>query len=292
MSGTSRMPARQLDILSTAMKRFVKCLYITVTRQNIGALAAILSFFAFSSMIPVLLLLIYAASRFLPGTLVETLFIGLLHSFIPDMPDASRVLTQTVIRLTHVKSELRILGLVGLFWTIVGGFVSFQQTLDIIWSIRKKRSFIRQYLIGFTMLGVLLVLTLASGLITELSPAIVELLTRGSGLGWATVAHALAGLLFPLLLFATCYMSYRILPSHTLPALSLLAGAAASTAGIYASRALFVLYARHLGQYQLIYGTLSFIMLLTFWLYIASVIVLFGGAVAISLERARDGKSG
>lgn len=280
-----------MDILSIAMKQFVKCLFASVTQQNIGSLAAILSFFAFSSMIPMLLLLIYVASRFIPGTLVETLLIDILRSYVPDMPDAMRIVTQTVTRLAHVKSEVGILGLLGLLWTIIGGFVSFQQILDIIWGIRKKRSFIRQYLIGFIMLGVLFVLTIASGLITELSPGIVALMTSGSGIHWAASVHALSYLLFPLLLFVTCYIGYRLLPSHTLPTLNLLTGAATATVGIYVSRVLFMLYTQHLGQYQLVYGTLSFIMLLTFWIYIAAVIILFGGAVAICMQRARHGEN-
>jgi len=67
-----------------------------------------------------------------------------------------------------------------------------------------------------------------------------------------------------------------------------LIGALVSTLGIYVSREVFVWYSWHLGQYEMIYGSLTFIMLFTFWVYIVCVIVLFGAEVAVTLSKVRE----
>jgi len=67
-----------------------------------------------------------------------------------------------------------------------------------------------------------------------------------------------------------------------------LIGALVATLGIYLSREVFVWYSLHLGQYEMIYGSLTFIMLFTFWVYIVCIIVLFGAEVAVTLRDVRE----
>lgn len=270
---------------------FVRNLITSIMKHNIVALAAVIAFFGFSSMIPLLLLLIYGASIFIPQETVQYFISEVIQSYVPALPDAALYLSQNVSRLVLLGSnKVGVLGILGLLWTTVGGFVSFQRILDTIWEVRKPRSFIKQYLVGFGMLAILVSLTVISSLANIVSLTLVKnLLTPIQSIPlWLAIFHGVSHLSFPLLLFLTCHFCYRFLPSKAIPNSFLFLGALVSTLGIYISRVVFVWYTEHLGQYEMIYGSLTFIMLFTFWVYISCVIVLFGAEVAVTLNAVRE----
>lgn len=266
------------------VKRFVVQIFKSITKHNIGALAAVIAFFGFSALIPLLLLLVYGTSILIPHTGVEHFLSGVLKSYIPNLPDAQTYLNTNLARLIKLGPSVGVFGVVGLLWTTVGGFVSLQQILDVLWEVHHRRSFIVQYLVGFAMLGMLLGFTIVSSITSAVSPVIIKRMWPLSAhLSVLQVVHQISRFSFPVLLFFTLYFCYRFLPSARLAGKYLFIGAAVSTLAIYASRGVFMLYTRHLGNYELIYGSLTFIMLFTFWIYVVSMIVLLGAEVALAL---------
>jgi membrane protein len=268
------------------IKKFITQLFHSIIKHNIGTMASAISFFGFSSMIPVCLLLIYGATMLIPGASVERFLEDVLHSYVPTLPGGTFVVA-TMNRLITSRSMIGIMGLVGLLWTTIGGFVALQQILDTILEIRKRRSFLVQYVIGFAMLLVLLILTIVSASVTALSPTLVSKFINIHPTTVATFIHLIGRISFPLILFITCYFCYRVLPSYTLSNLSLWIGSIFSTVSIYVCRGLFVVYTHHLGNYELIYGTLAFVMLFTFWIYILSWIFLLGAEISATIEKMK-----
>ncbi|RIV28622.1 YihY/virulence factor BrkB family protein [Alicyclobacillaceae bacterium I2511] len=273
-----------LNTLWAGVKSFIQF----VLQRNIAMLASVLAFFAFSSMIPLLLLIIYVASFLIPAAPLKEFMDQLLQSYMPTFPTSPDAQAINVARLATVGSQVGVIGVLGVLWTTVGGFVSLQQTFDIIANTSNRRSFIIQYLVGFAMLGLLLLLTISATVLTMISPDFVNRVLgfqEHVQLGFLT--HEFSLLTFALLLFFTCYFSYRFLTSSPLPPRSAFLGALLATAGIYLSRLAFVLYTAHLGRYVLVYGTLTFITLLAFWIYIVSIILLLGMAVAVKIRPYR-----
>lgn len=271
--------------------QFIQCLVRSILKHNIGALAAVIAFFGLSAMIPLALLLIYGASIFIPMTYVQSFLSNILQSYIPTLPDTQMYIVDNVSRLVGLGSkQVGMVGVIGLLWTTANGFVSFQQILDMIWETGHRRSYIKQYLVGFGMLGILLSLTIITSLATSISLALVRrIFTEGNLAFWLSILHNISKLSFPLLLFLTCHFCYRFLPSsHTIRHTYLFIGALVSTLGIYISREVFVWYSLHLGRYEMIYGSLTFIMLFTLWVYSVCVIVLFGAEVAVALRNVGE----
>jgi len=279
-----------MDLHFKPIGQFIRCLVSSIFKHNIVALAAVIAFFGLSAMIPLALLLIYGASIFIPYTSIQNFLADILQSYVPTLPDAKLYLVENVSRLVALGSkQVGIVGVIGLLWTTVGGFVSFQQILDMIWEIRHRRSFVKQYLVGFGMLIILLSLTIITSLATTVSLALIQgIFTKGNLTFWLALFHDISRLSFPVLLFLTIHFCYRFLPSDTIRHSYLLIGALVSTLGIYLSREAFVWYSLHLGRYEMIYGSLTFIMLFTFWVYIVCVIVLFGAEVAVTLKAVRE----
>lgn len=272
------------------LEQFFRCLIRSIIKHNTISLAAVIAFFGLSAMIPLALLLIYGASVFVPNTSVQKFLYDLLQSYVPTLPDAKSVLVGNLSRLAVLGSkQVGIAGVIGLLWTAIGGFVSFQQILDIIWEIRERRSFIKQYLVGFGMLVILLSLTIITSIQTSISQAVIrKIFAEGNNLTfWLTLFHEISRLSFPLLLYLTCYFCFRFLPSQPIKNSYLLVGALFSTIGIYLSQIVFIWYSQHLKRFEMIYGSLTFIMLFTFWAYIVCVIVLFGAEVAVTLKNLK-----
>ncbi len=266
-------------------KKFVVRIYRGVMKHNTPARASAISFFVFSAMIPVLLLMIYGASFLVPEPTVERLLDELLHSYVPEMPAEGTLVQQTVSRLGLVRSDMGIVSVLGLLWTTVGGFVLLQQVLDEIWEIHQRRAFLRQYLMGFVMLAILLGLTVAASIFTAVSPFLMTVVTGALQTSWLTLLHLVSLIVFPIVLFITCFFIYRVLPSHRPRLWPTVTGALFATVVIYVSRSLFMIYTHYLGHYQMIYGALTFVMLLTFWIYILAIIVLLGAEVSVAIER-------
>jgi len=274
----------------TPIGRFIRCLVKSIAKHNIFALAAVIAFFGLSAMIPLALLLVYGASIFIPNTPVQSFLLDILQSYVPTLPDAKLYIVEIVSKLVALGSrKVGIVGVFGLLWTTLGGFVSFQQMLDKIWETRDRRSFVKQYLVGFGLLGILLFLTVLTSLATAVSlPLVQRIFTGGNLTFWLTLFHDISSLSFPLLLFLTCHFCYRYLPSHKIENFYLVIGALVSTLGIYLSRQVFVWYSFHLGQYEMIYGSLTFIMLFTLWVYSVCIIILFGAEVTMALRKVSE----
>lgn len=267
-------------------QRFIQSLISSIIKHNIIALAAVIAFFGLCATIPLTILLIYGASFFISDSAVQNFLSDMVQSYVPALPNAQFDLVGNLSRLVAVGSnQIGVFALMGLLWTTMGGFLTFQQILDTIWEIRHRRSFVKQYLVGFGMLGTLVTLTVMTSLATTLSLELIQrIFVKGNSTFWLALFHDISRLSFPILLFLTCYFCYRFVPADTLRHSYLLVGALVSTLGIYISREAFVWYSQHLGNYALIYGSLTFVMLFTFWVYVVCIIVLFGAEVAVTLR--------
>ncbi|GMA57971.1 hypothetical protein GCM10025858_24740 [Alicyclobacillus sacchari] len=182
------------------------------------------------------------------------------------------------------RADIRVIGLIGLLWGAIGGFVTLQQVLDTIFEVKTRRSFWVQYVVGFAMMGILLLLTVGSSLMSWLSPMFLAKIMHVSSASSAHLLHVIGEVIFPAVLFITCYCCYRLLPSRRLTNVPLLAGALMATIFIYISRFGYVIYTHHLGNYSILYGAFTFVMLLTFWIYIVCMILLLGAEVAGTIE--------
>jgi len=139
-------------------------------------------------------------------------------------------------------------------------------------------------------MGVLLALTIASSLMSAISPEFVSKLVNTNDTSGLHLLRDIGRISFPLILLITCYSCYRVLPSRTLRTVPIIIGVLLATVFIYISRALFVIYTHHLGNYEVMYGTLTFVMLLTFWIYIVCIFLLFGAEVSVTIHKIRGEK--
>lgn len=269
------------------MKKFFAGFFTSVIHHNIGAQAAIIAFFSFSSMIPILLLMLYGATLIISPHAVVSFFVRIIQTYLPISAVQGNHVLFYIERLVRVRANIGFIGLIGLLWTTLGGFTALQRILDIIVGADQQRSFVKKYVIGFITLGIFVGLTIIASFIIILSPHLLGQVTENPVLMRIRLVHLIARVSLPFIIFATCYGCYWILPSHKMSHFALLIGASTSTVGLYVVREAFVIYSHHLGRYELIYGALTFIMLLTFWIYVMSIVFLIGAEVAAATYETR-----
>ncbi|MCL6627617.1 MAG: YihY/virulence factor BrkB family protein [Alicyclobacillus shizuokensis] len=266
--------------------RFLWRLVLSVAQHDIASLAAVIAFYAFFSLFPLLLLVIYGASLLLPHLQVDRVIELFVAPYFPAWP--RDYITSNLPHLTRVGVNVGIVSAIILTWSATSGFIAVQQALDVVWN-SQQRSFVKRRLIAFAMLLILLLLTLGSEVVMALTPLVKYALVKHAAfLDWVKMVHGVSRILFPLSLFVGCLVVYRYLPSRQGHFVYLVPGALVTTVAVDAGRAVFTWYASHLVMYQLIYGTLTVVMLVILWMYLASLAMLFGAEVSATLQAIND----
>jgi len=268
------------------MGQFVWTLTTSMARHDIASLAAVIAFYAFFSLFPLLLLIIYAISLLLPNTHTEQLLIGMLRPYFPALHETKKFITENVSHLAESGARVGLLSAIILTWSATSGFIAVQQALDVIWEWPQQRSYIVRRLIGFATLLVLLIFTLLSAIVTAVYPVFRRsIFARAEFLHWAVVIHGFSREFFPISLFIAFLVLYRFLASKPIPWIWAFPGALVAAVALDAGRQIFVWYGSHLLTYQVIYGGLTAVMLIVLWMYIGSMVMLFGAEVAAALQK-------
>jgi membrane protein len=265
--------------------RYLWSLIAAVIRHDIMSLAAVITFYAFFSLFPFLLLVIYTASTIVPQLNVQNAdmqreLMKLISPFVPAL-QAEKVIQQHISDLAFVGRQIGLFSALTLTWSAMSGFLAVQQAMDVIWE-REQRSFIARRIISFFMVMVLLVIMLFSALVTTLYPWLVH---HAQPMAWLTWLQGWSKVLFPLSLLVSFLIFYRYLPSRRVAWPYVVPGALTATLLLDLGRKLFVWYANHLVRYQMVYGTLTAVMLLLLWIYVGSIVMLFGAEVSAAFER-------
>ncbi|GGJ12382.1 hypothetical protein GCM10010885_22200 [Alicyclobacillus cellulosilyticus] len=278
---------------SAALAKFVWDLTACAVKHDIASLAAVIAFYAFFSLFPLLLLTLYVASALLPHADAEQLLVTLIRPYFPALPEAKQFIDRNIAHLSAVGSNVGLVSAVTLTWSATSGFLAVQQAMDVILASSQARSYMARRFIAFAMLAVFLCLTIASAVAMELYPVVGHTwFARARVPHLALLAHALSRVLFPLSLFLSFVVFYRYLPSAPVPWTCVVPGACVATAAVDLGRALFAWYASHLMAYQMVYGSLAVVMLVVLWIYIASMVMLFGAEIAAVLRAWEQGAAG
>jgi membrane protein len=280
------MNHRLTDVFQIVWK-FIWQLVARIIKHDIASLAAVISFYAFFSLFPLLILVIYGVTALLPGTPTEKLIVHLIEPYFPGLPEAQDFMQRNIVRLSSLGARVGWVSAITLTWSATSGFIAVQQALDVIWE-SAQRSFVTRRVIAFGMLVVLLLFALGSAMMTTLYPWVKEGVASHVPrfIQLLSYLHGLSKIIFPASLFLVFLVFYRYLPSNTreTPWAFLIPGALVATVTVDAGRIFFVWYANHLVRYQMIYGTLAAAMLLVLWTYVAGMLMLFGAEVSATLQ--------
>ncbi|HEX6509430.1 MAG TPA: YihY/virulence factor BrkB family protein [Chloroflexota bacterium] len=261
-----------------------------VRKDNIGALAAIVSWNALTSVIPIMVSLLAISGFLLRGNPSAQ------HTVVTHLSQALKGVVTPADLNSFVDITVRhagLLGLIGLLGALwggsnVGGAIStaFQPVFEV-----KGRMFVLEKLIDIVMIVVIAVMMIVI-VVGTTAGTVVDRLIAGfpfSGLA-TTVVGTLISVLAAFLLFGAIYVVFPNI-EHRFRFKNVQWGALAAAILFVALTYIWPLYAHfaHFGRY----GAVLFpILLLTAWIYLFSVILLVGAEVVAigALQSARQEK--
>ncbi len=240
-----------------------------------GNLAALLAYYGFFSLFPLLLVLVTVLDFALAGN--TDLQSRVLDSALAQFPVIGDQLRQNLGSVQGSGLALAV-GLIGTFWAGLGVTQQAQDAMNIAWEVPRERwpRLVQRLARGLAVLAVLGGGTLAS--------------TALSGLGTATappvigrVLPFLGSLLINLALFEFAFLVLTAMP---LPWRRLLPGTALAGVGWSVLQVLGGWYVTHqLRSASQVYGTVAFVIVLLSWLYLGARLFLYAAELNVVLAR-------
>jgi membrane protein len=210
---------------------------------------------------------------------------------LPLSADGAAQMRDLLEGATGSRSGLGLIALVGLVWAASGMMGAIRYALNRAWNVDRQRPFVRGKAIDVFLVFCVSILVLLSLALT-IAARFLERHASGAldavGIPGVVASWGL-GVLVPLLLaFASVLFLYRVVPAVS-PSLSELWPAALFVALVFGLlQNLFAVYLRHFGNYNAVYGSLGAVFAFLFFVYISTLVLLFGAEIAAHWRGARE----
>jgi YihY family inner membrane protein len=239
-----------------------------------GNLAAVIAYYGFFSLFPLLLVLVTLLGMVLRNN--PDLQTRILDSALANFPVIGTEISGNVHALGGSGVTLAV-GIALTLWSGLGVIKTTQAGMNAVWNVpfEHRPNFLKSTLRALILLGVLGVLTLAS--------AAAGSVGGGSGQGWLVILGLAVSLTMNLFLFL---LAFRILTSENLTWGDVLPGAAVGSVAWTTLQALGGFYV----SYQLqgasdVYGTFAVVIGLLAWIFIGAQITLLAAEVNVVRKR-------
>lgn len=246
-----------------------------------------LAFIGVLSLGPVLLFALAALGFVIHNTAqVERFVHDLVGHFLPGRQAseaANNLIAQThIVESAHALMKGKwwaiAIGVVSLIWAAIGLFVGASDPMNVAWTVRETRSFVKLRLVAlsvFVTAGILFLLSLAPSALPSLAgkvnlPFAGYLLQPGWGLdlvGWL-VAIVVNAAMFTVI--------YKFLPNAMVRWKSAVFGGAVAGALWELFKKGFAVFLGHFGDYNKLYGALGGAVLLVTWIWYSCILLLAG----------------
>ncbi|HEX6579582.1 MAG TPA: YihY/virulence factor BrkB family protein [Actinomycetota bacterium] len=243
-------------------------------------LAALIAYYGFFSLFPLLLVFATVAAFVLDGNpdLQKRLIDSILEQFPVVGTSIGGVIERSVEQLSSSPLALAV-GLVGALWTGTAVVAAAQQAMDDIWDVPRAE---RPGLLGRIVRAFLLLFVFAASIVLS-----TFLAGTGTETGWGSVvlrAISLVGL--TLVSIAVFAFAYRVLTVASVAWRQVLPGAVVAAVGWTAL--LLVgrwIVDRQIGHASAVYGLFATVIGLLAWIYLAAQLFLVAGEVNVVLAR-------
>jgi len=255
--------------------------------NDLTTAAAAVSYFSMLALFPTLLVLLAIGNRLLGKETVEKYVIGEVLAFLPG---AQVLVKKNIESISDISTGIIVSCLIVMLWAASWMFTVIEKALNRVWGTY-PRSFLRGRAVNIAVMSGVWALLAGSALFTafvsgvraaaeriplRLGPWLAAL----SGFAWQTL-FVLASVAVTILLFTVLY---KALPNTKVPLAEALPGAV--LAGVLWEAAKFgFAFLLPYFHYDLVYGSIGAAVALLTWVYMSSVIMLFGAQFTALLHR-------
>lgn len=245
--------------------------------DNVPQWAAAISYYTLLSAFPLLLVGATIASFFVDPEQATQRLTDLLGDFVPEGENQISDVVQSAI---NARGQIGLLSFAGLLWTGTRVFGTMVKALNIAYDVDDPYNFFQRLLIEVIMLftvGLLFLGALTSGFFLDLAWDAIQFLPAGDNSQIMSLLQSFVGALIVVIGF---FVVYRFMPRADQNWRSAIFGALIAGALFLIARPVFVYYMSEFSNHDVIYGPLAILVILMIWVWLTSIITLFGGEVA------------
>ncbi|WP_435006541.1 YihY/virulence factor BrkB family protein [Tundrisphaera lichenicola] len=291
-------PLRLREALSLgglSLRELLVRTWLRVNENEIQTRAAAMSFYAMLALVPFIGLVLTLSVQLLPdltgrlgqergvGNLTVSQLRSTLESALPN--EASKEIEQQIIAIQQKPPVgLISIGLAITIWLASSLFVAVIDALNRIYGVKERRGFIRLRLTAIIMTIVQATILVGSLVLIVAGPELSRMLGISSGSSaFAIAMQYFVVLMMVLLSFA---LTYYVAPDADQSWEWITPGSLAGSVLFLISTLLFRLYVQYFGNYGKSYGSLGGVMVLLFWFWISSLVLLSSAQVNKVIEEA------
>ncbi|MEC9451106.1 MAG: YihY/virulence factor BrkB family protein [Chloroflexota bacterium] len=256
-------------------------------------LAAGMSYYIFFSIFPFLLgLLAFLGMFFNPEKAVD-LVKDVLERHLPGIADSPLVYDNLKF-VDFNRGLIGAIAVIGLLWTGSAVFGALSRMMNRIWSIQDKRSLFRRKFTDM-LFTIAIGLVLSTNILIEAIYAII-----GSSVGIESAGADQTNLIENLWTFTTIHILppllsvgvfafiYNAIPQRKMKFRESLLAVILGAMVFEYNKSLFVAYIANFGNFDMVYGTISAVIILLLFAFISSIIVVYFAEVSNVFNTMRD----
>ena len=251
--------------------------------HDAGQRAAGVAYYAIISIFPLLLGLIAVFGFFLPSLNLQD---ALLKFVGNNIPGATSILKDNIANVIRLRGVMSILSIVILFWSASALFSSISLAINRAWNISISRHFFIRKASELGMVfgtGILFLLSLGASSVITITGSALNLPTAD-----LIIVYISTKLAAFLLMFAVFLLLYKLLPNTKTYWRGVWPGALLAAILFELARTLFIFYLDNFANYQLIYGSITSIIILLVWTYYSALIMILGAEFTFQYSRMRN----
>ena len=246
-------------------------------------LAAGVAYYAIFSLFPLLLGLLFILGLVVTSEGVQQDFVG----FVTDnLPGSEQFVKDTLDGVIRFRGVLGVGAVVGLLWSASAVFGAISRAVNRAWDVHQDRPF---YIAKPRQIGMALVVGVLFLTSTSATYAIELLTNPDSGIPGQQVFLELTFRAVSWLMVLSIFLlMYRFIPNCKTYWRYIWPGAVVAAVLLEIGRSLFLWYLNNLASYSQ-FGALASVLILLFWIYLSSLIVILGAEISSEYGRMQRG---
>ena len=255
--------------------------------------AAAISYYALFSLVPIAIVVVSILSLiFADAGRRDDLVDTILDAIPLSQTEGRQEVEEAIKGAQNISGPIAAFGVLGTLWTCSAMFSSIRRALNTIWRVDEHRPWFQGKLVDFAQVGLLAAILLSSIVLTgvlraarELSEDHFGVLSNGNPL-WEIPPIAIPAVL-SLITFA---LLYRLVPASHPRWRDVFPGALFATLLFEVLKNSFAIYVANFNNFDVVYGSLTGVLLFMLYAYLASNILLAGAELARVFQRYHAGE--
>ena len=245
---------------------------------NCHLIASSISFYTLFAIFP-LILLATSILGFILGTNDTSQLADFSVNLAKFLPVSTDFISDTIYGISIDRPLSGTFGVVALAWASTSVFATIRKGINITWGINKTRNIIQEKLIDFMLVvivSILLIFGLLSGPILSIAIELIRYFLPDSEIFTQIFWNISSKVIFPTMSFLTILFLYTYIPYTKINIKEIIPFALLTAFVFNLGNFAFIEYLKISTHYNLVYGSIAGILALLTWVYISSLILLFG----------------